>query len=236
VKPLLVIALLASTALAAPIDDPRLGSEALVLKQLIADAQRNGLPVELLTAKIGEGLAKGVPAPRITGAVRTLAGGLGEAKLLAGKFVPLAPPGLLKAIVDARALGAGVPDLEAILKAASQRGASQRAIEVLGDLIQRGFPPGLSSQAVKAVTSKDPRGLDPLPAQAEGLARRVGVTRAEALDALVRAVWQGISFDQAAQLLRIKDPALQDNDGHGPPRESWGPHGPTGNNGHGKER
>jgi hypothetical protein len=115
-------------------DDARLAASRKELQAIVDDAERAGLPAGLLVDKVREGLAKGVPPQRIAGAVRALDGALRSAQVEAGPHLPgKVPATVLKAIVDAHALGCKPGDVEVVLKAAAQKGAgvATRAVEVL---------------------------------------------------------------------------------------------------------
>ncbi|HZS39687.1 MAG TPA: hypothetical protein VFF06_22800 [Polyangia bacterium] len=223
------IALLAGRALAAPLPaDARLGgAERVELQALVDDAAQKGLPDALLADKVREGLAKNVPAPRIVQAVRALASSLESARVEAQPHVVGAPSAaLLKAIVDARALGAGAAVITVL--ASSKTPATQtRAVEVLADLAQRGYPIQASARTIAEIVRR-PAELERLTARAESLLAR-GVTRTEALDALQRSSAAGLGLDGAAQLLHRTGGDV--GDGRGPSRETSGPRGPNGNEG-----
>jgi hypothetical protein len=228
-------------AVAAPLPpDARLDGERAALQALVDAAEHDGLPLELLTAKIREGLAKGVPAARITGAVRLLAAGLRDARNEALSAIPKPPAALLKAIVDAHALGVDRPSLALVLKAAAASGASSatRAVEVLGDLVQHAFPQAAAARTVAAVTtsriSRVAGSLVDVPARAEALSQLKGVSRTEALDAIVRSTAHGLALDEASKLLRGHE-LSDDDDGRGPPRDTTGNRGPHGSDGKGKD-
>ncbi len=203
--------------------DARLAPVRGALESVVDGAARDGLPESLLVDKIREGLAKGVPAPRIAVVVRALADSLAAARAEALPRTVGAPsPQLLKAIVDARALGAKT-ELTELLTATRGLPTQTRAVEVLGDLAQRGYPTAAAARAI-ADFARRPAELDRLAARAESLLQR-GASRTEALEALHRAAASGAAFDSAGHGLS------GDDDGHGPNRESEGPRGPKGNNG-----
>src|SRR5205807_7201641 len=126
------IFLLAAAARASEIDDARLGAAAVEVHAAVDQAAQAGLPQELLVDKVREGLAKGVAPPRIAAVVRGLATALAHARAEAQPFAGAAPPaGLLKAIVEAHAAGAGNGEVAAVLTS----GGRERAIQVLTDLV-----------------------------------------------------------------------------------------------------
>ena len=220
----------ASSAAGLP-DDARLASTRAELQTLVDAAERAGLPVELLVDKIREGLAKGVPPQRITFAVRSLDESLKGAQREAAPHLPGKPPApVLKAIVDAHALGCKPADLEVVLKAAAPKGlpVATRAVEVLAELAQRGYPTAQAAHTVAEIAARRAQALAELPARADTLTSRDGASRGEALDALARAGAQGLGLDHAEQLLHRAERGAQDDD-HGPDRETSGPRGPKGN-------
>lgn len=232
-------------AQAAPLpDDPRLAPARAELQATIDRAQAAGLPDALLVDKVKEGLAKGVPTARIAQVVQGLAGALDRARTEAQPHLPAPPAALLKAIVEAHTLGASADDLRAVLASSAPSGASTRAVEVLADLAQRGYPPSRAARTVALVAARQPAALDTLAAHAEALTRLRGVTRAEALEALGRAASQGQALDSATPLGRGRDGAgpggPASDEARGPNRESTGPRGPVngrgsgGAGGHGK--
>jgi hypothetical protein len=155
VRPLTLLLLFVSAAHAgAPVSglpgDPRLAGEQKALQAILDGAQGSALPVELLIAKVREGLAKNIPPPRITAALTALALGLKDAQAEAKPFLSKPPPGLLKAIVDAHALGVTSADLRVVLATSRTPGAAQHAVEVLGDLVQRGFRPASAAALLGA--------------------------------------------------------------------------------------
>jgi hypothetical protein len=214
-------------AAAATPDDARLNPARAQLETVFAAAARDGVPESILSDKVKEGLAKGVPAARIALVVRTLEQSLADgARQAAPRFSP-PPPSLLKAMVAARAAGAQPRELEALLNAGAQLGASTvtRALDVLTDLAQRGFPTAAAARAVAAVESKSPRELERISPQAQSLSSKGGLARAEALDAIARAAKQGLGVDRAAEATGHDPPGLENKD-RGPNRESSGQRGP----------
>jgi hypothetical protein len=139
----------------------------------------------------------------------------------------------LKAIVEAHAVGAGTAELKSVLDAARSTSAlATRAVAVLTDLLQRGYPAKAAAHAVGSVAAHSPSWLSQLPAQAESLRLHQGVGAVEALDALARVGAAGLGLEQAVEALRKNGPP---EDGRGPDRETSGPRGP-GNNGRGRGR
>jgi hypothetical protein len=219
-------------AAAALFDDARLQPARAELDAAFSAAARAGVPESILADKVKEGLAKGVPASRIAQAVRALEQSLAEAvRLAAPSFTP-PPPSLLKAIAAARSVGAQRSELESLLKAGASRGvkATTRALDVITDLAQHGYPTAASARAVIAVLNKNPRALDQVAAEAQTLSAASGVTRADALDAIAKAAAQGLGLDRAIETLS-RDPATLDD--RGPNRESSSERGPGSGRGKG---
>jgi hypothetical protein len=223
----LVISVASALSSAAPAelsasDEARLGAEAPRLHALVDTASRAGLPPELLVDKAREGLAKGVPPARIVAVVRGLADALGRARAEAQPFVGAAPPrALLKAIVEAHAAGVAAADATTVLRS----GGRERAMQVLTDLVQRGYPAAAAARAV-ASFAVQPAALEQLVGRAERLRGNDAAPRLEVLDALTRANAQGLGIDHAEQLLHRAAEQADDDDGRGPNRETSGPRGP----------
>jgi hypothetical protein len=235
----LFVALWAGAAAAAPLPaDPRLATERARLQAIVDGAEHDGLPAELLAAKVREGLAKNVPPARIAQAVGVLAGALRQARGEAAPIVQQPSAALLQAIVEAHALGATRADVESLLRVSGAKGAplATRAVEVLGDLLQRGFPTSPSARVVTEVAGHRASVLDQLVVRAETLAQLAGVSRSDALEALQRASALGLGLDQASQLLHGRDASSDaPSNGKGPPRETAGDRGPHSPSDHGSK-
>jgi hypothetical protein len=207
--------LTAASARAGELDDARLGASAGEVHAIVDGAAQAGVPPQLLVDKVREGLAKGVPPARIATVVRGLSVALQQARSEAQPFAPSPPPGLLKAIVEAHAAGVAASDVHAVLAANGR----ERAIQVLTDLVQRGYPSADSSRTVATIAGRE-KALDQLVGQAERLRTIDGATPADALDALTRANAQGLPLNRADALLR------RDGNDRGPNRETSGVRGP----------
>lgn len=239
----LVLAIaMAAPALGSPLpDDARLSPVRAALDRVIAGAAHNGLPEGLLTDKVREGLAKHVPPARILGVVRNLASGLAQARDQVRPYLKGArpTPELLKAIVGAHALGLQPRTLDPVLAAAAPKGVepTARAVEVLTDLVERGYPAAAAVRTVSVVAGRDSRALGRLTALAEALTSD-GASRGEALDALAQAGATGLGLDRAAQLLHHNPNASGPSDqDRGPDRDTSGERGPGANHsshGHGR--
>jgi hypothetical protein len=187
-----------------------------------AIAAGTGARVEnpLLIDKLKEALAKGVAPARLAVVLRELAEALAQAREEARPFIAREPPnGLLQALVEAAHAGVARADVVTVLRA----GGRQRAVEVLTDLQQRGYPASVAARVVSDLCGRELE-LDQLVDQAERLRRIDGATSTEALDAIARASAQGLGLEHAGQLLHPCEPV--DNNGRGPNRETSGPRGP----------
>jgi hypothetical protein len=172
-------------------------------RAVLEQAARDGVPAEILDDKIKEGLAKGVPLARIAQAVRELERSLASARREAQPYAGAnVSRDLLRAIVDAHASGANPGDVARVLKA----GGREHALEVLTDLLHRGYPADRAARAV----SDHAKAPDRLMARLERLRTVDGVPAGEALE------------------------ELQRNNGRGPDRETEGErgHGPDRGKGH----
>lgn len=225
VRRLVILGLISATATSvraqpAPLDDPRLGASAAEVRAVVQQAVQKGLPGQLLTDKVSEGLAKGVPPARIAVVLRGLAQSLGQARDEARPFVTGdVPRALLKALVEAHGAGVTPGDASVVLGA----GGRTHAIEVLTDLVQRGYHAGTAARVVGGLAHRE-GALDQVVGEAEKLRNIDGATATEALDAVERANGQGLGIDHAEQLLHHGEAG--DNNGRGPNRETSGPRDP----------
>lgn len=204
----------------------------------IQAARSEGLPVEPLLDKAVEGIAKRVPAPRITGAVDELARELGRARQLLADGVPPAPTDVA-AVADA--MRRGVPD-EAIRKVAHGAPSGEPvalAVHTMGDLMDRGVP---VDQAVAVMEAWRGRGarreeLRELPGAVERLIRQ-GVLPGQAAAAVANAMrggppdGRGPGSGQGPGMMQGEPPIPP---GAGPPAERGHDkgHSGQGNNGNG---
>jgi hypothetical protein len=205
-------------AAAQVLTDPRLGSAATEIKALVAETDRAGLPSEFLVDKVREGLAKQVPPARIAVAVRAFQQALVLARAETMRFSPSKP--LLRAVAEAHLAGVGAETAIVL-----QAGGRERAVWVLTDLVQRGYPTAVAASTVAAFATRP--SLTELAGHAERLRGIDGASPTEALDALTRANAQGLGLDHAEQLLHADGNGDGNNgNGRGPNRETSGPRGP----------
>jgi len=140
------------------VDDSRLGGCEIAVRAVVDRAGANGLPTEILVDKVREGLAKKVPPARIALVVRDLADSLGRARSETQNAGVVAPSAaLLKTIVDAHAAGVGTAEVAAVLRSGVQD--CERALQVLTDLAQRGYPVSVAARTVAAISARGKNAL-----------------------------------------------------------------------------
>jgi hypothetical protein len=200
----------------ATLDDARLQPVAAELRQLFAAAAQEQIPDELLADKLREGLAKGVAPARILQVLHTMERALWGARSEAVAAGAVPSRSLLKAIVDAHAAGVGAPELRPLL-------AQARAVEVLTDLVQRGYPAAATAHLLGGGALREAVALEQLVSRIERARIEGGLSYIEAVDALQRVLAQGASLEHALQAL---------HEHGGPLRDGSGARGPHGNNGH----
>ncbi len=127
------------------------------LEQRVAAAEAAGLPASVLESKALEGLAKGVPAPRIAAVLDTMSADLAQ---VAGILGPLAEGGdraeLLSAALSAHLTG--LSDASLRLLADQDPALRGRAVHAVADLLRLGFGERDAVELVQAAASSD----DPL--------------------------------------------------------------------------
>ncbi len=166
------------------------------IQQVMNRARNEGLPTDPLLDKAVEGLAKGVSAPMIVGAVDRLAAQLGEARSLlqAGPDARTGVRGPTEVAAVADALRRGVPQ-QAIRHMAerSRRGEPLAlAVHTLGDLIDEGVPVDEAVAVLDAWRGRGARAdeLRDIPAAVERMIRQ-GSLPAQAAAAVAHAMHQG---------------------------------------------
>lgn len=232
------LALVAAVPVTAQQEDPRLDriraelptATAQQIEQSVADARASGLPFEALLDKAVEGIAKGVPAPRIAGAVDQLAGELATAQSILGDGTPPAPIDVA-AVADAMRRGVPEPAIRRVASQAAPGEAVALAVHTMGDLMDRGVP---VQQAVAVLDAWRFRGarqeeLRELPAALERLIRQ-GVMPGPAAAALANAMrggppgqGQGAAGGQGQGAISEGWPPIPP--GSGPPSQRGGPPG-----------
>jgi hypothetical protein len=231
------LTLLLATLLAAPTlpEDKRLEPVRVELAQVVDQSSQAGLPADVLVAKVQEGLAKNVPLPRIVAVVRALATDLAAARAFAAPLVaPGKPqPGLLRALVDARAAGVQWKDISVLVRTSGD--GPIKALQVMTDLAARGYPTNHAAIVVAQVLARDPRALPRLTLDLDRVRRAHGLTQAEALDDLGSALEKSSgagtgSLERAIQ--KLDDGSATSAPGNsvaaherGPNRDTSGHHG-----------
>jgi hypothetical protein len=181
------LALAAATEAGALPEEARLGAEAAPLRTLVDRAAEGGLPSELLVSKIREGLAKNVDPSQIRAATERLLEALDRARGFIGERRP-GPPArdLLQAVAQAQLAGCGFAELDRLLSTASAPGPTARAIDVLVDLMLRGYPSAPASRMVRVVLVQEPEVLGRLPAILERLRQDQALSQRDVVAMLAR--------------------------------------------------
>lgn len=170
------------------------------LQQLVDQASRDGLPAELLVGKTREGLAKGVAPTLILSAVQRLTRDLGDAShfLQAQPGKVPASATLIRALVEARQAGMTWESAAPLVQAHVDEARLARAVDVLAELILRGYPDRPAGTLVRDVVERDPGSVGRLVAGVEAIRRAQTISRADALSALGQSlVASGNSLDKA---------------------------------------
>jgi hypothetical protein len=198
----LVFGMLLGVAQAAPAipEDARLlGPVRERLRVLVSKTAEEGLPAEMVASKVREGLAKGVPVPRIEAAAVRLAESLAAAhKFVAERRPGAAPPAsLLRALAEAHMAGVDFSATDRLVRKGRSPAEVVRAVEVLTDLALRGYPAPRASSVVNEVLARDPRALARVPAALESIRREQALTYTESVDALSRGLASTDSLQSA---------------------------------------
>lgn len=175
----------AATAAPDPPERARLESRldpavASAVGELVDEARRRHLPTEPLVATALEGVARGVPAERILGAVRAQAAALEVAALAFGLEGSAA-----EIVAGASALRARVPADSLTRLRAGRRGSVLVPLVVLADMVARGVSPHEASGALIVAARAGMRDGD-LVRLREQVARDIGAGVAPGEAARVR--------------------------------------------------
>jgi hypothetical protein len=159
------------------------------LEALVAGAEREGLPVELLISKTREGLAKGASAATILSAVRSLERSLTKAARLlqaSGRRTGgvSTSTALLRALAEGDAGGVELPLTEAMLRSKASDAELVRAVDALTELALRGYPRQRAAEVVQKVLVADPGAVGRVVAGLENLRTTGGLSRTDAVDSL----------------------------------------------------
>jgi hypothetical protein len=217
-------------AQAAPLPpDARLEPVRARLEAALARAAQAGLPADLIVSKVREGLAKGVPADRITMVAERLADNLQAARSFVaqrrGAGAALAPADvpLVRALAEARLAGVAFDASAPVVALGRPAPDTARAIEVLTDLTLRGYPTDRASAVVRDLFTRDAVAVGRLPASLEVLRREQGLSQAETLDAMARGLRGTGSLEQAANRAADEGRRAGRGSGAGGPGEGHGP-------------
>jgi len=179
--------------------DARLGATGPSLQATVERAGAAGLPTHPLVVKIREGLAKGVPAERIATAVDALARGLDEANQFArahGRGHPA--PELLEALAGLHTRGAAWESATPLVTSKLDDVAASRAVDVLSELAQRGYPERPAGRLLRDVANHDPTAIGRVATGLESVRRGLTVSHADAVDTLgANLAVDGVALDAA---------------------------------------
>jgi hypothetical protein len=157
------------------------------LQKLIDQTERAGAPADLIVSKVREGLAKGVPPETIRSVAEQLARDLGEANdFLREHRKTGATPNLVRGLVEARTSGIPLAAMAALIESHARDALVVRGLESVTDLGLRGYPAPRAAMVVAEVLERDPDAIGRVVAGIESIRRTQTVSRAEALDALLR--------------------------------------------------
>lgn len=154
---------LASAALAqAGAQDPRIGTRLdapsrTAIVALLDSARAQGLPIEPLTEKMNEGVAKGADGPLIVAAVRKLTLEMASAHRALGS---LASADELKAAASAMHAGVPAVELGKMKKQSGLRRSLTLPFTVLADLVSRGVPVEAGVNAIKSLVGAGAKDAD----------------------------------------------------------------------------
>lgn len=171
--------------------DERLGSRvspeiAALVRQLADQAASRGLPADPLIQKAIEGSAKGVPADRVSAALRGVMAQL-DVSAAALRTAGLEPPDTILIAAGAFALNAGLGAAD-VTQLTQDNGSAAVALRVAGTLAALGVP---AAEVVELVTASLQAGHSPadllaLPARVQAEVAR-GATPAQAAAGMARA-------------------------------------------------
>ena len=159
--------------------------------RIVSDARTRGLPIEPLTDKVLEGIAKSQPAPRIITAVRQRATLLSRAKTLVGAR----PATEIVTVADVLQRGLSEQSIRDVRAGALANEPMGLALHTFADLAERGVSGDVALRMIEGWRSRGASAaeLRELPAAVERLVRsganpvRAGGAVAEALRAGQRA-------------------------------------------------
>jgi len=193
--------------------------------QLANQARADGLPVEPLSDKAFEGLAKGVPSERILPVVQGLVDRLRAGRTVAVSAGLARPPGaVIAAAAEALGRGIGRGDIVDVLKSSRAPEAGSVGLTVAASLVAQGIGPEEASRAVELAYRKghSPQELLELPSVTSSWFAE-GARLPEVLQRIREG--QGLPFPPGHSGAKIQPPGL--SPGHGPPINPPGKSGNT---------
>lgn len=236
-----------------------LGESQSRVQKAMERAQAQGLPAGWLSDKVAEGMAKRVPAPRIAVAVDQLLERMVVAQRIASEARPRGrkpqqkkgkpegvgergaargaasrggrtPPGLLRGLVDALAVGASEQSLRQLVKGAARRAAGprqqhhvERWVVTVAELGERGFPGQAAARAsLTALQRAGVHGWGRLLTSSQGIGLADPATRGEKLKAAAKSLRPGAERPSGAGP-RGGVPGGPPAGRGGPPMERGGP-------------
>ena len=178
--------------------DPRLGPVRERLEEILADAEKAGLPAEVVASKIREGLAKGVDAARIEATASRLAKSMKAAHgFIADRRAGKPPAELVQALAEADLAGVEIAATDRLVRAKVPTTETRRGVEVLTDLTLRGYPTGRASAIVSQVLRRDPKAVGRVSATLEEIRHSQALTHVEATEALESGLGSGGNLEAA---------------------------------------
>jgi hypothetical protein len=179
-------------ALAAPAlpEDARLEPVRAQVQGLVAQAEQNGLPAEIIVSKVREGLAKGVDPQRIAMAAQRLSEGLAEARafVVARRPQGTPSPDLIRAVAESRMAGVDAASNDELVRKGRTASESARAVEVLTDLSRRGYPVDHAAKVVRDVLARDPVAVPKVAATLETIRNEQALTQGESIAVLSQSM------------------------------------------------
>lgn len=198
----------------------------------VVEAAQAGVPSRMVAEKILEGLAKGVPPPRVLGVARDLGARLVQSRdlLETARAAGLAPAAARDvALADlAGALGQGVPPEAVRALVTSARGGHSDAVvaaaRMLGELARRGVPVAKALPLARAVAARGP--ASNVAALYDEYRREGGADDAAFLAEAERRVQAGVPLDGLVDRFGEGTGGVVRNDGAGRAAPLGVTHGP----------
>lgn len=168
------------------------------LERAIDQAERDGLPADLILSKVHEGLSKGAAPEAIQEAAERVSRSLNEADVyLRAHRAEAASGALIRAVAEARMVAVEFEVLRPMIVSPSEDAPVARAVETVTDLSLRGYPAQSAALVVRQVLSRDPNGIGRVTAGVEAIRTARTSTRTEALRTLEESFTGTGSLDGA---------------------------------------